>query len=157
MKVVVQRVSQASVSVQNEVVGEIGCGLLILVGVGREDSESDAKWLAEKCATLRIFEDEQGKMNRSVQDCQGSVLIVSQFTLYGDCRKGRRPSFVQAADPESGNRLYEFFCTEIRKLEIPVATGQFQAQMAVSLVNQGPVTILIDSESRQQSRRSSTS
>ena len=146
MRAVVQRVSQASVSVDQQVIGQIERGLMILLGVGQGDCEQDATWLAEKCATLRIFEDDDGKMNRSVVDIAGAALVVSQFTLFGDCRKGRRPSFISAADPDTGNRLYETFCQQLRNQNVPVETGRFQAQMDVALNNDGPVTILLDSQ-----------
>ena len=146
MRAVLQRVSRASVRVGGETVGIIGPGLLILLGVGREDGEVEARYLAEKCAGLRIFEDAQGKMNRSVVEVGGSVLVVSQFTLYGDCRKGRRPGFSAAAPPETANRLYLYYVEQLRQLGLSVATGIFQAEMAVELVNDGPVTLLLDSE-----------
>lgn len=145
MKAVLQRVSQASVTVDGVVVGQIGRGLLVLLGVQQGDSESDAHTLADKTVALRIFDDAEGKMNLSVDDAQGSVLVVSQFTLLGDCRKGRRPSFLQAAPPEIGERLYETFVAAIGVKGIPVATGKFRAHMDVSLVNDGPVTLLLDS------------
>ena len=145
MRVVLQRVSRARVKVDEKVTGEIGAGLMILLGVGREDTSAVAATLAEKCANLRIFEDEQGKMNRSLLDVKGSALVVSQFTLYGDARGQRRPSFIAAAPPELAKALYEEFCEALRKLGIAVATGIFQAMMSVELVNEGPVTILLDS------------
>jgi D-aminoacyl-tRNA deacylase len=144
MRAVVQRVSSARVEVDGQVTGEIGRGLLVLLGVGQGDTECEAAWLAEKIAGLRIFEDEAGKMNLSVQDIGGAVLIVSQFTLFGDCRRGRRPSFTEAAPPEAADRLYQDFCTRLRAAGIPVATGLFQAHMDVHLVNDGPVTIWLD-------------
>lgn len=146
MRMVVQRVSRAKVTVEGQVTGEIGPGLMILLGVGKEDSSPVAAAMAEKAANLRIFEDEQGKMNRSLLDVKGSALVVSQFTLYGDARGQRRPSFISAAPPELAKKLYEEFCETLRKLGIPVGTGIFQAMMSVELVNEGPVTILIDSE-----------
>ena len=145
MRAVVQRVSEARVRVAGEVVGEIGRGLLVLLGVGQGDGEADARYLAEKTAGLRIFEDAQGKMNLSVEETGGAVLVVSQFTLYGDCRQGRRPGFSAAAPPEMANTLYEWFAELLRQRGLPVATGVFQAEMAVELVNDGPVTLLLDS------------
>jgi len=145
MRVVLQRVSRARVKVDEKVTGEIGAGLMILLGVGREDTSAVAATLAEKCANLRIFEDEQGKMNRSLLDVKGSALVVSQFTLYGDARGQRRPSFIAAAPPELAKALYEEFCEALRKLGVTVTTGIFQAMMSVELVNEGPVTILLDS------------
>ena len=145
MRAVVQRVSRAQVAVNGEIVGEIGLGLLVLLGVGRDDSEADATYLAEKIAGLRVFEDAEGKMNRSVQDVGGSVLAVSQFTLYGDVRRGKRPSFDAAAPPENARRLYEFFVEQIRTTGLRCETGRFQEMMQVELVNEGPVTILLDS------------
>ena len=145
MRAVVQRVSHAQVTVEERVIGQIGLGLLVLLGVAREDSEADAKYLAEKICGLRIFEDEQGKMNRSVTDVGGAVLAVSQFTLYGDVRKGKRPSFDDAAPPELARTLYEFFVEQVRAAGLRCATGQFQAMMKVELTNEGPVTILLDS------------
>ena len=146
MRAVVQRVSSARVEVEGEVTGSIGRGLLGLLGVGQGDTEKQAAWLAEKTAGLRIFEDDAGKMNLSVQDVGGSVLVVSQFTLYGDCRKGRRPSFTEAAPPDLADRLYQVFVSHLRALDIPVETGVFQAKMEVHLVNDGPVTIWVDTE-----------
>lgn len=145
MRVVLQRVSEARVRVGGEIVGEIGRGLLVLLGVGQGDGEADARSLAEKTAGLRIFEDAQGKMNLSVEETGGAVLVVSQFTLYGDCRQGRRPGFSSAAPQETANTLYERFVGLLRKRGLPVATGIFQAEMAVELVNDGPVTLLLDS------------
>jgi len=146
MRAVVQRVSRAKVTVGGEATGEIGAGLMILLGVGREDTAAVAAALAEKAANLRIFEDENEKMNRSLLDVKGSALVVSQFTLYGDARGGRRPSFISAAPPELANTLYKEFCEALRKLDVNVATGIFQAMMSVELVNEGPVTILLDSD-----------
>jgi D-tyrosyl-tRNA(Tyr) deacylase len=146
MRAVVQRVSEASVTVDGERIGEIGAGLLVLVGVAEGDTETDAAYVAEKVVNLRVFEDEAGKMNRSLLDVGGELLAVSQFTLLGDARKGRRPSFIDAAPPDVGNRLYEAFCAAVRDAGVRVATGKFQAMMDVALVNQGPVTILIDSK-----------
>ena len=146
MRTVVQRVSSARVEVDGEVVGAIDRGLLVLLGVGQGDGEKQAQWLAEKIAGLRIFEDDAGKMNMSVQDIGGSILVVSQFTLYGDCRKGRRPSFTEAAPPDLADKLYQVFVSHLRTLGIPVETGVFQAHMDVHPVNDGPVTILLDTE-----------
>ena len=146
MRAVVQRVSRAKVTVGGVVSGEIGAGLMILLGVGREDTAEVAAALAEKTANLRIFEDENEKMNRSLLDVKGSALVVSQFTLYGDARGGRRPSFISAAPPELAKALYEEFCEALRKLGVNVGTGIFQAMMSVELVNEGPVTILLDSD-----------
>src|SRR6202162_1012060 len=146
MRAVVQRVSRASVTVEGRVTGEIGHGLMILLGGGREDTSAVAESMAEKVANLRIFEDDQGKMNRSLLEVKGSALVVSQFTLYGDARGQRRPSFLSAAPPEQARALYEEFCEALRKLGVNVATGIFQAMMSVELVNEGPVTIFLDSE-----------
>jgi D-tyrosyl-tRNA(Tyr) deacylase len=145
MRAVVQRVSRAKVTVNGQLSGEIGLGLLVLLGVGHEDSETDATYLAEKISGLRVFEDSDGKMNRSVQDVGGSVLAVSQFTLYGDVRRGKRPSFDAAAPPEQARRLYELFVERIRAAGLRCETGRFQEMMQVELVNHGPVTILLDS------------
>jgi len=145
MRAVVQRVSRAKVTVGTEITGEIGLGLLVLLGVGREDSEANADYLAEKIVGLRIFEDDGGKMNRSVLDVRGAVLVVSQFTLYGDARKGKRPSFDDAAPPQRARELYEYFVEKIRSAGLRCETGRFQEMMAVELVNEGPVTILLDS------------
>ncbi len=146
MRAVVQRVSRARVTVDGNVTGEITMGLLILLGVGRDDTSAVAAGLAEKIAKLRIFEDDQQKMNRSVLDVKGSVLVVSQFTLYGDARGQRRPSFVTAAPAQQAQNLYEEFAGALRKLGVTVATGVFGAMMSVELVNEGPVTILLDSD-----------
>ena len=146
MRAVIQRVTRASVTVDGRVAGEIGAGLLVLLGVSRTDNPESASYLAEKIANLRIFSDEAGKMNLSVLDAGGSALVVSQFTLYGDTRGGRRPSYVQAAPPEEANRLYQEFVKSLRSLGMKVETGVFQAHMQVELVNDGPVTILLDSE-----------
>ena len=148
MKVVVQRVSSASVAVGGETVGAIRHGLLLLVGVTHDDTEADAKWLADKIAGLRIFEDEAGKMNRSVLDVGGGILSVSQFTLYGDCRKGRRPNFMEAARPELAEPLYETLNRLLREQGLVVETGRFGAMMEVSLVNDGPVTLILDTRDR---------
>ena len=146
MRAVIQRVSRAKVAIDGKVSGEIGAGLMILLGVGREDTAATAAALAEKTANLRIFEDENEKMNLSLLGVKGSALVVSQFTLYGDARGGRRPSFIAAAPPELAKALYEEFCEALRKLGVNVGTGVFQAMMSVELVNEGPVTILLDSE-----------
>lgn len=145
MRAVFQRVLESSVEVDARVVGRIGHGAMILLGVGEGDTEQDAQYLADKVAGLRVYGDDEGKMNRSVQEVGGEVLVVSQFTLYGDCRKGRRPSFTSAAPPEEARRLYGYFCERLRQMGITVAEGVFQAEMKVSLVNHGPVTILLDS------------
>jgi len=145
MRAVVQRVSRAQVTVNGEIAGEIGEGLLVLLGVGRDDTKADATYLAEKIAGLRVFEDAEGKMNRSVQDVGGSVLVVSRFTLYGDVRRGKRPSFDAAAPPDKARQLYEFFVEQIRAAGLRCETGRFQEMMQVELVNEGPVTILLDS------------
>lgn len=145
MRAVVQRVSEATVTVAGEQVAAIGLGLLVLVGVGKDDTEADADYISAKVAELRVFEDEARKMNRSVKDAGGSVLVVSQFTLYGDCRKGRRPSFDQAMQPETARRFIEYLCGSLRERGLRVETGQFGAEMNVSATNHGPVTILLDS------------
>jgi D-tyrosyl-tRNA(Tyr) deacylase len=145
MRAVVQRVSEARVEVDGNVTGSIGRGLVVLLGVGQDDTEKDADYLADKVAGLRIFPDEAGKMNKSVADYGGALLIVSQFTLYGDCRKGRRPSFDHAAAPELANRLYEYFVAQVRRRSLRAETGVFQACMAVHLINDGPVTLILDS------------
>jgi len=145
MRACVQRVSQASVRVDHEIVGQIAGGLVVLLGVAAEDESADAMFLAEKIATLRIFEDDEGKMNRSLVDVGGGMLVVSQFTLLGDCRKGRRPSFVAAAEPTRAEQLYEEFVTVVQRCGVPVAKGRFRAHMEVQLVNDGPVTMLLDS------------
>lgn len=146
MRAVVQRVKHCRVLVDGNTVGEIGPGLLVLLGVAKTDNEAAADYMAEKILGLRIFEDDQEKMNLSVQDKRGEVLVVSQFTLYGDVRRGKRPSFDAAARPEEAKRLYEYFVGRIRSCGVRCETGQFQAMMDVELVNQGPVTILLDSE-----------
>lgn len=145
MRAVVQRVSQSSVTVDGKPVGAIEQGLLVLLGVTHDDTQQDARYLAEKIANLRIFEDEEGKLNRSVKDIHGAVLSVSQFTLYGDCRRGRRPSFTEAARPEQAAALYEQFNACLHMEGLTVQTGQFQTHMEVALVNDGPVTMLLDS------------
>lgn len=146
MRAVVQRVSQGAVRVEDEVTGAIETGLMVLLGVGREDSEKDARYLADKISGLRVFEDEAGKMNRSLEEMGGSMLVVSQFTLYGDCSKGRRPSFMDAAPPEAAERLYETFIEAVRFKGIPVKSGRFQTHMQVSLTNDGPVTLIVESK-----------
>ena len=146
MRAVVQRVSRARVVVEERVTGEIAAGVVVLLGVGRNDTAESAAYLAEKVAHLRIFPDDQGKMNRSMVETRGAALVVSQFTLYGDARGQRRPSFIQAATPEEGKRLYEEFVRALVALGVRVETGVFQAHMAVELTNEGPVTILLDSE-----------
>ena len=145
MRAVVQKVSQSSVTVAGACTGKIGQGLMVLLGVTHDDTEQDASYLAEKIASLRIFEDADEKLNLSVKDIGGAVLSVSQFTLYGDCRKGRRPSFTEAARPEQANALYEQFNAFLEAEGVPVQTGRFQTHMEVALVNDGPVTILLDS------------
>lgn len=146
MRAIVQRVSRCRVTVDANVVGEIGTGLLVLLGVSKTDSEAAADYLVEKIIGLRIFEDAEGKMNLSVQDSSGAVLVVSQFTLYGDVRRGKRPSFDAAARSEEARRLYEYFVGKVRAAGLRCETGQFQAMMEVDLVNSGPVTIMVDSE-----------
>ena len=145
MRAVVQRVSKASVTVEGDVTGQIGCGFLVLLGVAADDSQDDVIFLAQKIAGLRIFEDSEGKMNRSLDDVGGKMLVVSQFTLLGDCRKGRRPSFIKAAPPEKADQLYRGFVAEVRGQGIDVETGRFRQHMDVELVNDGPVTLLLDS------------
>ena len=144
MRAVIQRVAEARVFVDDQVVGQIGPGLCVLLGVGAADRETNADALADKIAKLRIFEDQQGKMNRSVLDSGGALLVVSQFTLYGDCRKGNRPSFTHAAPPAQAERLYQYFSERLRNQGLKVANGQFQAHMRVALVNDGPVTLILD-------------
>jgi D-tyrosyl-tRNA(Tyr) deacylase len=146
MRAVLQRVSRARVTVEGQATGEIGAGLMILLGVGRMDTSAAAVLMAEKVANVRIFEDAAGKMNLSLLDVKGAALVVSQFTLYGDARGQRRPSYMGAAAPETAKALYEEFCTALRGLGVNVGTGVFQATMSVELVNEGPVTILLDSE-----------
>ena len=145
MRAVVQRVARAKVTVEDEVVGEIKEGLVVLLGVARDDSEGDAEYLASKIVALRIFDDEAGKMNRSVKDIDGGILVISQFTLYGDVRRGLRPSWIDAAAPEVAKPLYEFFIAQTRQQLTKVASGSFRSMMQVELVNDGPVTILLDS------------
>jgi len=144
MKACVQRVSRAQVTIEDEICGRIGPGMLVLLGVGQEDTEVEARQMAEKVANLRIFEDDQGKMNLGLADVGGAMLVVSQFTLLGDCRKGRRPSFVAAAPPEQAEELYQVFVDEIGRRGIGVATGRFRRHMEVELVNDGPVTLLVE-------------
>ncbi|MEW5785981.1 MAG: D-aminoacyl-tRNA deacylase [Bacillota bacterium] len=146
MRAVVQRVRRAAVLVGGETVGAISAGLVVFLGVGRDDSDADCVYLADKIAGLRIFEDEAGLMNRPVQEAGGEVLVISQFTLYGDCRKGRRPGFSDAAAPEMAEQLYERFCEQLRGSGLTVATGRFQAEMLIPVENDGPVTILLDSK-----------
>ena len=146
MRAVVQRVSSAEVRVNGRVLGSIGQGLLVLLAVGQVDEAQDAAYLAKKTLNLRVFEDPSGKMNLSVQDIHGGLLVISQFTLYGDCRKGNRPSFVDAAPPEKAEDLYGLYLEEVGKSGLEIASGKFQAMMDVSLVNQGPVTVLLDSK-----------
>jgi len=145
MRAVVQRVARAQVTVNGEITGQIGLGLLVLLGVGRHDTEADAAYLAEKIVGLRVFEESQGKMNLGLREVGGSVLAVSQFTLYGDVRRGKRPSFEAAAPPDSARQLYECFVQQIRAAGLHCETGRFQEMMKVELVNEGPVTILLDS------------
>ncbi|MBI3463710.1 MAG: D-tyrosyl-tRNA(Tyr) deacylase [Planctomycetes bacterium] len=145
MRAVVQRVSRAQVRVEGQVVAAIGTGVLVLLGVAADDTPEDARYLAEKVAGLRVFEDAESKMNLSLAEVEGSVLVVSQFTLLGDCRKGRRPSFTEAAPPEKAEALYLQFAEQVRQQGIPVATGQFRQHMEVEFVNDGPVTLLLDS------------
>ena len=145
MRAVVQRSGQASVRVEDRLVGEIEHGIVVLLGVHKDDTEKDAGYLADKIANLRIFPDENGQMNRSVLDVGGEALVISQFTLFGDCRKGRRPGYSSAAPPDKAKELYEYFVSLLEKQGMSVATGEFQAMMDVSLVNQGPVTLLVDS------------
>ena len=146
MRAVIQRVSQGAVTVDEEVIGRIGVGFVVLLGVADADTQDDVIWLAGKVEGLRVFEDDAGRMNLALKDVGGAVLVVSQFTLLGDCRKGRRPSFVAAAAPEKANSLYQSFVAELRGHGLPVETGQFQARMDVSLTNDGPVTLLLDSQ-----------
>jgi len=148
MRAVVQRVTRASVTVDGQVVGQIGRGLVVLLGVEQDDTDADAQQLADKAVQLRIFDDADGKMNLALTEIGGAILVVSQFTLLGDCRKGRRPSFIQAASPDLAERLYETFVAAIGVQRVPVATGKFRAMMQVELVNDGPVTILLDSRKR---------
>ncbi len=146
MRALIQRVTHARVVVDGEIVGEIGHGLLVLLGITHADSPEQAQWLAEKVASLRIFADDEGKMNRDLSEAGGAMLIVSQFTLYGDVRKGRRPSFIEAAGPDIAIPLYEAFINAVKALGIPTATGRFGAMMQVELVNDGPVTLMVESK-----------
>lgn len=147
MRALIQRVAHASVTVEGELVSKTGAGLLILLGVGPEDTEKEADFLADKCANLRIFHDEQGKMNRSLLDVKGDALVVSQFTLYADCRHGRRPSFIGAAGPQEADRLYEYFMEQLKQKELgQIGHGVFGADMKVDLLNDGPVTIMLDTD-----------
>jgi len=146
MRAVVQRVKKGSVEIEEKEIGKIEKGLVILLGVGQNDTEKDAEYLAEKIVNLRIFEDKEGKMNLSVKDINGQILVISQFTLYGDCKKGRRPSFVSAALPDKAVKLYDYFVKSIKNYGLKIETGEFQAMMLVKIYNDGPVTILLDSE-----------
>ena len=145
MRSVVQRVSQASVTVDGEVVGQIGAGLMVLLGVGHDDSEKQVQWMADKLIGLRIFDDADGKMNLSLSDVGGEMLVVSQFTLWGDCKRGKRPSFISAAPPEQAEALYEQFVAEVRGRGVTTATGRFRTHMDVALTNDGPVTLIVES------------
>ena len=146
MRAVIQRVTTSKVQVGDEIVGQTGPGLLVLLGISRSDEEKDADYLSDKMVHLRIFGDNEGKMNRSLIETGGEIMVVSQFTLLGDCRKGRRPSFVEAANPERAEQLYEYFVNQLKLKGIRVATGRFQAMMTVSLVNDGPVTLILESK-----------
>jgi len=146
MRAVIQRVKKSSVTVNGEIIGKIGSGLLVLLGVSREDEIKDADYLADKIPNLRIFEDENAKMNRSLLETSGEMLVVSQFTLIGDCRKGRRPSFTKAAGPDKAKQLYEYFVSQVKLKGVKVKTGQFRAVMDVSLINDGPVTLIVESQ-----------
>jgi D-aminoacyl-tRNA deacylase len=148
MKLVIQRVSQASVIIEGSTVGAIRTGLVVFVGISHSDTRAEADYLSDKVLGLRIFPDESGKMNRNIAEAGGALLVVSQFTLYGDCRKGRRPSFDRAAPPEQARAMYDYFVETLRRGSVPVETGVFQAMMEVHLVNQGPVTLLVDSDGR---------
>ena len=153
MRAVLTRVTSASVTIDGQVVGQIGKGFLILLGVGPEDDEATCRYLAEKALGLRVFEDENGKMNLGLSDVEGQVLVVSQFTLYGNCRKGRRPSFVEAADPQLGNALYEKFLEICEELGYPPQHGRFGADMKVASVNDGPVTLILDTDQLMEAPR----
>lgn len=148
MKAVIQRVRDSRVSVDDRLVGKIGQGMLVFLRVEKDDTQQDADYLVSKTITLRIFEDSHGRMNLSLKDVDGEVLVISQFTLLGDCRKGRRPSFVDAAEPEKAKELYQYFISEVKSNEIAVSTGEFQARMDVYILNDGPVTLLLDSRKR---------
>jgi D-tyrosyl-tRNA(Tyr) deacylase len=152
MRAVVQRVKESSVTVDGNIVGKIGAGLLVLLGIAKSDTIQDADYVADKIINLRIFEDEKSKMNKSLLDSGGEMLVVSQFTLLGDCSKGRRPSFTDAADPENANQLYEKFVEKIRSYGIKVETGVFRAMMDVALINDGPVTLIVESKARGKKR-----
>jgi len=146
MRAVIQRVKKSSVTVNDKIIGKISSGLLVLLGVSREDEIRDADYLADKITNLRIFEDENAKMNRSLLETGGQMLVVSQFTLIGDCRKGRRPSFTKAAGPDKAKQLYEYFVSQVKLKGVKVKTGQFRAVMDVSLINDGPVTLIVESQ-----------
>jgi D-tyrosyl-tRNA(Tyr) deacylase len=150
MRLVIQRVKEASVTVRGSTTGSIRSGLLVLIGISREDTRAEVDYMLDKLLGLRIFPDDNGKMNRNVLESAGALLLVSQFTLYGDCRKGRRPSFDRAAPPEQAQPLYEYFVQSAKSKTVPVETGVFQATMEVHLINDGPVTILLDSDGRQK-------
>ncbi len=145
MRAVIQRVKESSVAVDNKIIGRIGRGLMVLLGVAKEDTVKEADYLADKIVNLRVFEDETGKMNRSLLETGAEMLVVSQFTLLGDCRKGRRPSYINAAGPDEANVLYEYFVRQVKQKGIQVQTGQFRAMMDVSLINDGPVTLIVES------------
>ena len=145
MRAVIQRVTSSSVTVDNKQISNIGPGLLVLLGVAHTDEPSDAEYLADKVANLRIFEDADGKMNRSLIDISGEILVVSQFTLYGDCKRGRRPSFIEAAKPDKAEKLYDYFTEQLKTKGIPAQSGKFRAMMDVALVNDGPVTLIVES------------
>ena len=153
MRIVLQRVSRASVSIDGKIVGQIGGGFLVLAGIGQDDTEQDYKFIADKIVNLRVFEDEDGKMNRSLLETGGSLLVVSQFTLFADCRKGRRPSFINAAPPEKASADFDKFLTLLKQYQIKVESGVFGAMMDVELVNDGPVTIILDSRELQSVSR----
>ena len=146
MRAVIQRVNKSSVTVKNQIIWKIDSGLLVLLGISREDEKKDADYLAEKISNLRIFEDENAKMNRSLLETGKEMLVVSQFTLLGDCRKGRRPSFINAADPDKAKELYEYFASQVKLKGVKVKTGQFRALMSVALINDGPVTLIVESQ-----------